>query len=164
MAITIQAPLAQQLFALGTQVGSSGNEKFNYQSNRPDEYRPANLPQPQGAQNPHAEGQGKAIATVAATIAGQAFGSSPSSTPDANGNGFGIGSNLESGDVGAAKYAGSERTGILQSLMSPQQDQGMPADNGTTPQTNPYALDYGNAAKRKASLFNYSGSYGGASL
>lgn len=160
MAIEIKAPLAAQLFALGA---APGQEKFSYKGNKPSGFNPGRLPPAPALQGEdHSGGQARALASVGGALAGAAgkyFGA-PSSTPDSQGNGFGLGGTLVSGDAGNAKFAGDEKKGILDMFTTPEQQE-MLMDNGTTPQTNPYALNYGNAPK-KSSLFNYGGSYGGA--
>lgn len=160
MAISIQAPVAQQLFALGST--SSGNDKFNYQGKKPGGFRQGQLMQAPVVKNESSGGQAKALASVGGALAGAAsnYLNTPSSTPDSQGNGFGLGANLVSGEAGSAKYAGDEKPGLMDLVFKKEDDQ-MPVDNGTTPQENPYALNYGNARQR-SSLFTYGGSYGGA--
>jgi len=161
MAVTIQAPLAAQLFSLGSASNVGGGDT-NFKGNRqaqPQGFDAGKPPQPMRKQQQSSGGgQAGAIANIAGTLASAYMGSQSGATPpDAAGNGFGLGGNLASGDVGNAQYAGTQKA-TAASLFSPQATP-VPVSNGYQ-DSNPYALQYQGG---QASLFNYGGSYGGAS-
>lgn len=158
MAITIQAPLAAQLFSLGGAADVGGKDvqfKGDVQS-RPQGFSTGK--RLQQAPGPDRSGErSKALGSIASTAIGAYLGSQSGSAPvDSSGNGYGLGGNLVSGDVGSGQYAGTQQA----TLFSPEAQPNMPADNGYR-DSNPYALDYSNGGQRPT-LFNYSGSYGGA--
>ena len=157
MAIDIKAPLVDQLFAIGQNTGSGGNNEYKSPIQQQGSYHGQATPM----QKPQQKGSGGAgaLASIAGTVASSYMGQGAGAAPVAqNGTGYAMGGNLTSGsEVGNTQYAGSANTNPLTSLFSPKvNEQAMPVDNGTTPQTNPYALNYANAPQRQ-SLF---GAYG----
>lgn len=106
MAIDVKAPLADRLFALGSNVGPD-NPQFKYQGGNHGSYH-GNLSMPTPQENPHEGGQARGLASIGAAL-GAAWNQSASTPAATNeqGNGFGIGGNLASGDVGNADYAGN---------------------------------------------------------
>lgn len=111
MAIDIKAPLADRLYALGSMVGDEGTPQFKGR-NKGSSYRgSAPVMQSQG------ESGGGALSAIGAIGGSLLNGWLNSETPaatDASGNGFGLGGNLSSGDVGNAQYAGMRRPGIFE--------------------------------------------------
>lgn len=107
MAIEIKAPLADRLFALGSTVGPD-NPQFKYQGGNRGSYH-GNLSIPTPQEDKHSGGQAKALASIGAAVAGGLMNNAatPAAT-DAVGNGFGLGGNLASGEVGNAGYAGNK--------------------------------------------------------
>lgn len=107
MAIEVKAPLANRLFALGTMTGDPESPTFKYQGGQRDSYQgSAPLMAPQADKG---DGRAKGLASVAGALAGaymQSQGGTPAAT-NAQGNGFGLGGNLASGEVGNADYAGT---------------------------------------------------------
>jgi hypothetical protein len=161
MAITIQGPLAAQLFQLGgaSNVGG-GDEKFKGKADvRPKGFDSAPAPTAPPIEQGEDTSGGQAKALAAAAQMGLSMymkSKSGAVAPDANGNGYGLGGNLVSGDAGNASFAGTQQA----SLFSPSTGVQMPKDNGYR-SANPYALDYSNN-KQSPTLFNYGGHYGGA--
>lgn len=157
MALDIKAPLVDQLFAIGQSTGLNGNNQYNSPIQQQGSYRGQAAPMPQSEKK--GSGGAGALATLAGAAITNHMGSGAGAAPVAeNGTGYALGGNLTSGsEVGATGYAGSASTNPMSSLFSPKaNEQAMPVDNGTTPQINPYALNYANAPQRQ-SLF---GAYG----
>jgi len=158
MAVQIQAPLAAQLFQLGGASnvgGGDGNFKGNVQA-RPQGFDAGHLPQGQQGEK-KGDGRMAALANLAGAAASAYAGSQAGATPpDAAGNGYGLGGNLVSGTVDTPQYAGTQQTGIASLFSSPEAP--MPVSNGYQ-DANPMALQYEGG---RSSLFNYGGSYGGA--
>lgn len=160
MAVTIQAPLAAQLFQLGgaSDVGG-GEQKFKGNTDaRPRGFDTGQAP-PLPSHDPSMDptnGRNKALGTMAQAGLQMYMQSRGGSVPvDSNGNGYGLGGNLVTGDAGNATYAGTKAPSLF-SPMTPQS----PPDNGYR-DANPYALDYSNN-KSTPTLFNYGGHYGGS--
>lgn len=159
MAINVKAPLVDQLFAIGQNTGLDGNNQYRSPIQQQGSYRMDPAPMIQPKQESKGSGGMGALATLAGAAASSYMGSQAGSAPVAeNGTGFGLGGALTAGDqVGQTEFAGSSTPSPMASLFSPKaNEQAMPVDNGTTPQTNPYALSYANAPQRQ-SLF---GPYG----
>ena len=154
MAIDIKAPLVEQLFAIGQAVGAGGNNTVTGQAQTGGFQNRAPAPAPQT--NAGGNGYG-ALASAAGGLAGQYLGSKMTDTQvDAKGNGFGLGGNLVDGQMGGASYAGDSAQSPLMSLFNKKAAPSyMPKDNGTTPNTNPYALDYANAPQAPGLLMQY---------
>jgi hypothetical protein len=158
MAITVQAPLAAQLYSLGS-ASDVGGKDVQFKGNvsaRPQGFDTGQRAMPAPAKDRSGE-RSKALGSIASTAIGAYLGSQSGSAPVSEaGNGYGLGGNLVSGTVDNPEYAGTQQA----TLFSPSTQSNMPADNGYR-DSNPYALDYSNGRQR-SSLFNYSGSYGGA--
>lgn len=157
MAINIKAPLVDQLFAIGQTTGVEGKNQYQSPLQNQGSYRGQPAPTPQKQEK--GSGGAGALASLAGAAASAYMGQGKGAAPVAeNGTGYALGGNLTSGsEVGKTEYAGSASTNPMSSLFSPKaNEQSMPMDNGTTPQTNPYALNYANAPQRQ-SLF---GAYG----
>lgn len=164
MAITIQAPLADQLFQLGSGASNvgGGESKFKGDVNaRPrgfDTGQAPPLPDHVPMQDT-SDGRAKALAGVAQVGMQMYMKSKMGGTgPDANGNGYGLGGNLTGGDINNPTYAGTQKPSIMSMFSS--QESPMPRDNGYR-DSSPYALDYSNN-KQAPTLFNYGGHYGGS--
>lgn len=120
MAIEQKQPLVNQLFAIGQNIGSDGQNTFQLSGagggfqNRAPQAPPV---QPQQG----AGGMG-ALATVGAALGGKLMQKTPATTPDANGNGFGLGGNLVSGSLGNAAYAGQNDKNPIMNLFSSDAD------------------------------------------
>lgn len=114
MAVNIQAPLANQLFALGQTVGAQGNNQVTGQADVGGFRNRA--PAPMAPQQGGSGGTG-ALASVGAAM-GAGLMDKLKGTPqtDEKGNGFALGGNLVSGDMGNASYAQSPTA--MQGLMS----------------------------------------------
>ena len=106
MAIEVKAPLADRLFALGSNVGPE-DPVFKYKGQARGSYH-GNLSMPTLQENPHEGGQAKGLASIGAAL-GAAWSQSASTPAATNeqGNGFGIGGNLASGEIGSGDYAGN---------------------------------------------------------
>ena len=154
MAINIKAPLVEQLFAIGQSVGANGNNAVTGQAQTGGFQNRAPAPAPQTESGGNGSG---ALATAAGHLAGQYLGSKvPDTQVDAKGNGFGLGGNLVNGQVGGTSYAGDSSQNRLMSFFNKKEAQSyMPKDNGTTPHTNPFALNYANAPQAPGLLLQY---------
>jgi hypothetical protein len=158
MAITIQAPLAAQLFSLGgaSNVGNDVKFKSNPDA-RPKGFDTGTAPPVDMQPQQNSGGQMKGLMAAAQAGLQMYMGSKSGAAPvDEKGNGYGLGGNLVSGDMGNSDYAGTQKA----TLFSPSASPPSPADNGYR-SSNPYALDYSND-KQKPTLFNYGGHYGGS--
>lgn len=119
------APLADRLFAIGTNVGSSGQNTFSYQGRKPSGFR-VETPPPMQQQQDDGGGQIGALASMGMAL-GQAM-ANPSSAEmpvDQNGNGFGLGGKIAGGDIMAPTYAGDSKPGIMQMLGFNKQQEGI---------------------------------------
>ena len=154
MAINIKAPLVEQLFAIGQTIGAGGNNSVTGQAQVGGFQNRAPAPAPQTDSGGGGYG---ALATAAGHLAGQYLGSPVTNTQvDAKGNGFGLGGNLVSGQMGEASYAGDSSQNRLMSIFNRKEAPSyMPKDNGTTPHTNPFALNYANAPQAPGLLMQY---------
>ena len=154
MAIDIKAPLVEQLFAIGQSVGAGGNNTVTGRAQTGGFQNRAPAPAPQAPSGGNGYG---ALASVAGGLAGKYLGSNVTDTQvDAKGNGFGLGGNLVDGQMGGASYAGDSAKSPLMNLFNKKEAPSyMPKDNGTTPNTNPYALDYANAPQVPGLLMQY---------
>ena len=154
MAINIKAPLVEQLFAIGQSVGANGNNAVTGQAQTGGFQNRAPAPAPQTESGGNGSG---ALATAAGHLAGQYLGSKvPDTQVDAKGNGFGLGGKLVDGQMGRASYAGDSAQSPLMSLFNKKAAPSyMPKDNGTTPNTNPFALNYANAPQAPGLLLQY---------
>ena len=154
MAIDIKAPLVEQLFAIGQTVGATGNNSVTGQAQTGGFQNRAPAPAPQAPSGGNGYG---ALATAAGSLAGRYLGGTVADTQvDAKGNGFGLGGNLVDGQMGGASYAGDSAQNRLMSLFNKKEAPGfMPKDNGTTPNTNPFALNYANAPQAPGLLTRY---------
>lgn len=165
MAITVQAPLAAQLFSLGAASNVGGGDT-TFKGNRAAQPQGFSTGGGRGAPAPEKDKSGERSAALANVLQTgiQAYmgsqGAGASAAPDAQGNGFGLGGTLASGDANNPSYAQTTGPSLKTLFSSAPEPQINPADNGYR-DTNPYALNYANNPSRK-SLFNYSGSYGGA--
>lgn len=103
MAIEIKAPLADRLFALGSMVGPE-NPQFKGQGNRGSYHGSL----PQAAPQEDTGGRARGLASIGAALGGalQNYSQTPAATNE-QGNGFGLGGNLASGEVGSGDYAGN---------------------------------------------------------
>lgn len=110
MAIDIKAPLAERLFALGSNVGAD-NPQFKYKSRTSGRsFRAQASPMMQQGED-HSGGQAKALASIGGALA-SAYGNyqgTPAAT-NATGQGFGLGGSVVGGDVGNASYAGYDKS------------------------------------------------------
>lgn len=159
MAVTIQAPLAAQLFSLGgaADVGGATQQFKGREESRPRGFDAGEIQQHQGGKE-SGDGRAAAIANMAGAAASAYMGSQSGATPpDAAGNGFGLGGNLVSGTVDNQQLAGTQKAQAASLFSSPEAP--VPVSNGYQ-DPNPMALQYQGG---QASLFNYGGSYGGAS-
>lgn len=154
MAIDIKAPLVEQLFAIGQSVGANGNNAVTGQAQTGGFQNRAPAPAPQTESGGNGSG---ALATAAGHLAGQYLGSKvPDTQVDAKGNGFGLGGKLVDGQMGGASYAGDSAQNRLMSFFNKKEAPSyMPKDNGTTPHTNPFALNYANAPQAPGLLLQY---------
>lgn len=154
MAINIKAPLVEQLFAIGQSVGAEGNNAVTGQAQTGGFQNRAPAPAPQTESGGNGFG---ALATAAGHLAGQYLGSKvPDTQVDAKGNGFGLGGKLVNGQMGGASYAGDSSQNRLMSFFNKKEAPSyMPKDNGTTPNTNPFALNYANAPQAPGLLLQY---------
>lgn len=164
MAITVQAPLAAQLFSLGAASNVGGGDttfKGNKQSQPQGFSVHTRAPIPQGGSN---QGQQYAALSNALQVGIGAYMKAKegsNSGPDENGNGYGLGGTLVNGEANNPSYAKTTGPSLKTLFSSTPEPDINPADNGYR-DTNPYALNYANNPNRP-SLFRYSGSYGGAS-
>lgn len=154
MAIDIKAPLVEQLFAIGQSVGADGNNTVTGQAQTGGFKNRAPTPSSQAPSGGNGYG---ALASAAGGLAGQYLGSNVTDTQvDAKGNGFGLGGKLVDGQMGGASYAGDSAQSPLMNIFNKKEAPSyMPKDNGTTPNTNPYALDYANAPQAPGLLMQY---------
>ena len=156
----IMGPLANQLFQLGTQQGGGSNLQA-YQApqvNSHVEY--AKFQPPPEKKSGGSGAQAGALANIAGMAASAYMGSQSGAAPTSEaGNGFGLGGNIASGEVGSAEYAGTQQATPASIFSTPEV--AAPVDNGYR-SSNPYAADYGQMQTQKPSIFTYGGSYGGA--
>lgn len=125
MAVNIQAPLADRLFAIGTMTGASGQEKFSYQGRRPSGFN-APMPQTQLPQEESGDGRIGALAQMGIALGSALANPSSAEMPvDQNGNGFGLGGKIAGGDITAPTYAGDSKPGIMQMLGFNKQQSGI---------------------------------------
>ena len=103
MAIDIKAPLADRLFALGTMTGTPDTPQFKGQGNRGSYH--GSLPQA-APQQDTGDGRAKGLASIAGALIGAYSQAGTPAATNEQGNGFGLGGNLASGEVGSADYAG----------------------------------------------------------
>lgn len=93
MPIDIKAPLADRLFALGTTVGTQGNEAFKYQGRKPSGFNIGQAPQAAPVQQKDNNGQMKAIGSVIGAVAGH-YMNAPAATTEPAAD-YSLGGNLD---------------------------------------------------------------------
>lgn len=104
MPIDIKAPLADRLFALGSTVGPD-DPQFKYKSGNTGSYH-GNLNM-QAPQEDNSDGRWKGIGALAGAALAHYSGAGQPAATNEQGNGYGLGGNLVSGDVGKGDYAGT---------------------------------------------------------